>query len=511
MADEGNKISQQRLILMKISRLKNLYDVEILFDQDRPLTAIMGPNGFGKSTILHALACCYSPPVKSNGEDHKFTDFFPNTPHATWSGTEFNVINRYREGVKEETTSLRVTKATGAWVTNPGSLLEREVYFLGVKTVVPKIETTAKRETITYKTEELNDKTSLDVLAKVGYVLNRTYGKQHQNIAEDDTFIGVELSGVNYSALSMGAGEQRLFHLLKTITTAKNYALILIDEIDLLMHSQALERLLFVVNKYAKSKNLQIVFTTHRENILENNNFMAVRHLYQAPKSPPKTFCFNETKPDAITRLTGKPQRPLFVACEDDVSKKIIERVASQNGLRPFTEISCFGAADNCFTLIAALLLNGDSLVNSIFVIDGDRYETEELKLKRMGLVLTGDHPADIERRKSALSFIRQYAPPQKEPPEKRLHSLISSLSTSGDNEIDEVMHAVKQVVAVNNDHEYIDKTIELLGDTRETGLRRIVSVAAMADGWNAYVAPIAEWFETKVPKIKEHSTHAGS
>lgn len=503
MADAGIKISQQRLVAMKIARLKNLYDVEISFDQDRPLTAIMGPNGFGKSTILHALACCFSPPVKSNGEDHKFTDFFPNTPHATWSGTEFNVINRYREGVKEETTSLRVTKATGAWVTNPGSLLEREVYFFGVKTVVPKIETTTKKETITYRTEELNDKISLEVLAKVGYVLNRTYGKQHQNIAEDDTYIGVELSGINYSALSMGAGEQRLFHLLKTIITANKYALILIDEIDLLMHCQALERLLFVINEYAQSKNLQIVFTTHRENIFENK-FIAVRHLYQTPKAPPKTFCFNETKPDAITRLTGKPHRPLFVACEDDVSKKIIEQVSSQCGIRKFTEISCFGAADNSFTLIAALTLSGESLENSIFVIDGDRYETEELKTARMKSVLTGDHPADVERRRQALSFIRQYAPPEKEPPEKRLHALISRLADTGDHTIDEVISAVRQVIEVANDHEFIDKPIEILGDSRETGLQRIVSVAAKAEGWTEYVAPIAEWFAAKAPLLRE-------
>lgn len=464
MANAGTKISQQRLVSLKITRLKNLNDVDISFDQDRPLTAIMGPNGFGKSTILHALACCFTPPVKSTGEDHKFTDFFPNTPHATWSGTDFNVIHRCREGAKEETSALRVTKGIGAWVTNPGTFPEREVYFFGIKTVVPKIETTTKKETITYKTEELKDEVSLKVLSNVGYILNRTYNKRHQNISEDDIYIGVELGGINYSALAMGAGEQRLFHLLKTIITASKYALILIDEIDLLMHGHALERLLKVINEYARSKNLQIVFTTHRESILENSNMIAVRHLYQSPTSPAKTFCFNETRPDAITRLTGKPHRPLFAACEDDVSKKIIEMVASREGLKHFCEIACFGASDNCFTLIAALLLSGESLTHSIFVIDGDTYETEELRKDRIGTVLTGDHVADKERREAALKYVSQFSPRDKEPPEKWLHALICSISLTGRRDIDEVIECAQKIQAVINNHEYVDNLIDLLG-----------------------------------------------
>jgi len=504
MADTKVSISQQSLVALKISRLKNLFDVEIRFDPDRPLTAIMGPNGFGKSTILHALASCFSPPVKSIGEDYKFTDFFPNTPHGSWSGSDYNVIHRFREGKTEGTASFRVTKGTGAWVTNPGTRPEREVYLFGVKTAVPKIETTSKKETITYKTEELNDKISKEVLEKVGFVLNRSYGKQHNNIAEDDTYIGVEFGGVNYSALSMGAGEQRVFHLLRAIITANKYALILIDEIDLLMHSHALDRLLIVINEYAQKKGLQVIFTTHRENILENDTFIAYRHLYQSPISPPKTFCFNETKPEAITRLTVKPHRPLFVACEDDVSKKIVEKVASQEALRHFTEISCFGAADNCFTMIAALMLKGDSLQNSIFIIDGDRYETDILKENRMEQVLTGNHPTDIKRRQTALSYVRQYRPPEVEPPEKRLHSLISSLPHSEENEVNEVIDAAQQVVAVNNDHEYVDKIIEILGDTRETGLNKIVAAAAKASGWNTYVYPLTDWFKSKAHHIKE-------
>ncbi|HFC9432888.1 TPA: AAA family ATPase, partial [Vibrio cholerae] len=45
-------VSQQVIHSMKVQNLKNLIDLEISFDSS-PITAILGPNGNGKSTILH--------------------------------------------------------------------------------------------------------------------------------------------------------------------------------------------------------------------------------------------------------------------------------------------------------------------------------------------------------------------------------------------------------------------------------------------------------------------------
>lgn len=55
-------ISQQVIHGLNITKLKGILALdEIRFDE-KPLTAILGPNGCGKSTVLHALACCYRPP-----------------------------------------------------------------------------------------------------------------------------------------------------------------------------------------------------------------------------------------------------------------------------------------------------------------------------------------------------------------------------------------------------------------------------------------------------------------
>src|SRR5688572_829971 len=98
-----NMPTQQRLIRLQIELLKNLVDVTIDFDENKRLTAILGPNGFGKSTVLHALAASFQPArllkggtVSEAGEDHRYVDFFPNTPHGVWAKTNFRIIHFYR-------------------------------------------------------------------------------------------------------------------------------------------------------------------------------------------------------------------------------------------------------------------------------------------------------------------------------------------------------------------------------------------------------------------------------
>jgi hypothetical protein len=389
----------------------------------------------------------------------------------------------------------------------PKYLPKREVYFIGVNSAVPKIETQKTRLKIKYATNDLTDEKSNEIRRKSGIVFNREYTKYHANeINKNKKLIGVEYRGVNFSALSMGAGEQRVFEILKTVVMAGKYSLILIDEIDLLLHTDALKRFLTILNEYASDerRKLQIIFTTHRESVLQFEKFIAVKHIYQTPIPPHRTFCFNETKPDAIYRLTGHQQRPLEVACEDDVATAIIERVATDVGVRPYTEITRFGAADNCFTLIAALLLSDKNLENSIFVIDGDRFQTEALKAERMEKVLTGNHPADIDRRNVALSYVRQLSPPTIEPPEKRLHTLIRSVPKCGDQEIDFVIDAALEFVIVADAHEYVTRIIEKLGTSRELGLNKIAFVASKSADWADYISALKVWFQSKVAQVRE-------
>ncbi|MEX7298002.1 AAA family ATPase [Klebsiella pneumoniae] len=79
MAARQNIPAQLRLKEIQIQSLKGISNCIINFPADKKVTAIMGMNGSGKSTIIHALACCYKPRTVTSKENNRFSDFF--TPH----------------------------------------------------------------------------------------------------------------------------------------------------------------------------------------------------------------------------------------------------------------------------------------------------------------------------------------------------------------------------------------------------------------------------------------------
>ncbi|MBD1813182.1 DUF2813 domain-containing protein, partial [Microcoleus sp. FACHB-DQ6] len=92
-------ISQQRLHQLEILKIKNIRELCISFET-KNVTAILGPNGYGKSTILHVLACCFQP-ANETEEDYKFSNFFPPHPDNLWQGSQLKIVHTYRQGTQE--------------------------------------------------------------------------------------------------------------------------------------------------------------------------------------------------------------------------------------------------------------------------------------------------------------------------------------------------------------------------------------------------------------------------
>lgn len=492
-------ITQQELHLIKIHNLKNLVDLEMSFTGS-PVTAILGPNGNGKSTVLHALACAFKP--VSNGENYKFSSFFlPNTD-AMWRGSRLEVIHSYRE----ETTvrkyvTTEYTKTSDRWTPKYVRRPSRDIYYIGIDKCVPLIESENKATRINYSTENIGEQVVLDILEKASSVLNRKYSAFNIHTASGKKFIGVESNGLRYSALSMSAGEQKIFYILEKVFKAQKNSLILIDEIDLLLHDGAMKRLIEVVHTRSLEKNLQIVATTHRESILDQDHLVNVRHI--VVKSG-KALCFNETKPDAINRLTGIQPRPIEVFVEDDLGAAIIKKLAGQLKGAKYVSVQRYGAAINCFTTVGGLLLGGDSCEHSLFVIDGDVYRTEGEKQDRINKILTGDDQQSVNYRESALQKIAQFVIPEGFNPERYLHSIIVAMNITDNDEYEEIIECAKEIQAVNDDHKYIQELIDRLGWARDTGLAKVVDLVATSDQWGVYVADVKEWMRQQIDANRE-------
>lgn len=490
-------VSQQVTHSLSIKKLKGISSLdEIRFDE-KPLTAILGPNGCGKSTILHALTCCYKPVEGAGQQNWQFRDFFTPTTDATWAGSSLVMVHSYRDGVtqfQEVETTYR--KNADRWSPRYTSRPERYLKFIGIKSCVPRIEEETYTSAINYQTEAHAD-TDL-IMAKMGTVFNRAYNELNLHRAHAGRqYPGLALHGTRYSALAMGAGEQRVLEILSAVFKAPKYALILIDEIDLLLHTAALSLLIGILFHRAKEKSLQIIFTTHREAILELKDMVSIKHIHTVRADPPKTYCFSNTKPDALKRLTGQQDRPLEIFVEDEMALAIVEYELSNLGMKRIANITQYGAATNCFTLAAGLLLSGGhDLARQLFLLDGDLYVTNEQQLERANAVLSGTEVDAAARRQSCIAGIRKLcaAPGIAPAPEPQLHRMIRELPQQQDEGNNEIIALAQSIQAVDDAHSFVELIIQTLNVHRPVGMNSIVRVAALSPAWEPYVAELRAW-----------------
>lgn len=491
-------ISQQKLELLKIRKLKNLIDLELNF-QGSPVTAILGPNGNGKSTVLHALACAYQP--VSTGENLKFSNFFlPNTD-ALWNESYMEVTHSYRDGATLHSSVSTIYEKTSRWKPYYERQPKRDIFYIGIDKCVPMIEMEKKQVKINYATSELAEDVFAMILQKASEILNRRYLKYNTHTAAGKSFMGVEVAGLRYSALSMSAGEQKIFHILKILYNAPKYSLILIDELDLLLHDKAMMALIRIIHTRAIEKSLQIIFTTHRETVTTLSSIINIRHLLSTPN---KTLCFSDTTPDAINRLTGKQPKRIEVFVEDDLSAAIVAKIASQLCGKRLVSIQCFGAASNSFAAVAGLLFTNQDISQTLFVLDGDVYTTPPEKEKQLNQVITGTDKLAEDYKLKAIDVIKQYCLPQKTKPEPYLHNIIRGLTQSNSQEFQEIIDAANDIVVADESHKYISDIIERIGFCREVGLSKIVDLLATTDVWDDYTAEVKVWLKGKIEPLLE-------
>ncbi|WP_417330421.1 AAA family ATPase [Halomonas cupida] len=492
----------QVLKSLHVDSLKSMRDLKISFEGNL-VTAILGPNGNGKSTILHALACAFKP-VDELGEDYKFSNFFLPHPDALWQGSYLTIKYSYKDGqdfyeniAKTYQKKLNSDRWSPRYVNRP----ERNVVYIGIDACVPLIESEKKQVKMTYSTSQVNEKVIDKVLEKASYVLNRQYAAYNiHDAGNGKKFFGVEVKGVRYSALSMSAGEQKVFSILEKVFKASKYSLILVDEIDLLLHDMALRKLIDVISERAESKSLQVVFTTHRETVTDIKG-VNVRHVFNTGN---KTLCFEDTKPDSIARLTGVQEKTIEIFVEDDLARAVVRKVASQLGIGRHVSISLYGAASNCFVTVGGFLLGQVDSEHSLFVLDGDVYTKEDEIMGRLNKVITGTDQRAEKLRSEAREKIIKLRLPAGIGPEEHLNKLVLSLGDELEGEAQEIHTIAQGVVAVNDGHQFVNDVIERLGLEREVGLSKIVDVASGANDWDNYVKEVKEWIEAVKPIVEE-------
>ena len=475
-------------------KLKGLQNITIEFT--KPLTAIMGVNGAGKTTVIHALACIYHP--DGNGENHKFPEFFVPNTDALWKGSEFYVVNEVegKNRVRTIIPSKKYEKAFDRWNPRYNDRPKRNIYYIGIDTCLPEIEKNTTTSRVQYTSSNRTDNISTRTLEIAAYVLNKDYTSLIDNEYHSKHFLGVSTrSGLKYSSLSMGTGEQRTIKIIEKVLSAEAYSLILIDEIDLLLHVCALRRLVEKLYQIAVSRHLQIVFTTHSLEIISMTEYVGLQYLDTIYKADGSSFTVVYDKPssDIVKNLTGQVSYPINICVEDEFSQAIVKTILRKHGICSKVSITKFGAAKNVFTVASGLLIAGNDLSNMLFVLDGDVYKTTEEKIKQIEKVYTGNEPGSDEQRQKVASCITQYSLPDGFAPEQFMHSIL--ICNDQNNEITNIARAIN---ATDDPHKLISNIALQLNESIDSIVSQIVNIVGETEEWKDYVAPIESW-------VKEH------
>jgi hypothetical protein len=254
---------------------------------------------------------------------------------------------------------------------------------LMIRDSVPEVEVFGLNSMVHYSKTSLATDVDIEVRQVAGQILNKTYEQYHviNYLHGNRKSIGVSTGGLTYPALSMSSGEQRVFHILQAVFGAPKHALILIDEIDLFLHQDALSRLLRKLNTHCASKGKQLIFTTHFPPVAKMYHDISVKTLHSAAG---KTIVWNGYSEAALRGITGLLEKPISIFVEDDVSAAIVDRVANELQVRPYIEVGAYGPASNAFSLAVGIFLSGRPLDDVLVILDGDVMSDKSVRRDRV-------------------------------------------------------------------------------------------------------------------------------
>lgn len=250
-----------RVVIEKARSISNK-SIDFVF----PVTAIVGPNGGGKTTIAGAAAILYKDiaPSQFFAKSGKYDASMLN-----WK-IEYEAIDK---SIKTNDTVRRTAKYHNLkWARNT---LNRDVLIFGVSRTVPAAERKELRKCVSNNFEVAIDRVlglSDEVATSVSAILDKDVS-EYKNIQIDDKGIVTLLSGVNsegetFSEFHFGAGESSIIRMVLQLETANDNSLIIIEEIENGLHPVATIRMVEYLIELAERKKIQAIFTTHSNDAL---------------------------------------------------------------------------------------------------------------------------------------------------------------------------------------------------------------------------------------------------
>lgn len=494
-----------KLSEFEIEKLKGVSDCKVVFSP-HAVTAIMGINGSGKSTILHALACCFKPIGVTSKPYNRFSDFFTPHTHSTWTDSKFSLTHEFSI-FDNDTGASKIEKTTTDYAKNKRwtpiyeRRPERESTYVGLQELATLSDNRGAGRYANYTSQKHPHENLETIIKKLSYIIGRDYTDIKLCKTKSKEFLGLEYNGVVYSEHTMGAGEKRVLEILLELYAKKlaNGGLLLIDELDVLLHESAFCRLVDTLIEASKQNKNEVVFTTHRETIEKFRDKINITGVWNTGS---KVITLPHVDPRIITQLTNKNKPLMTIMVEDNLAATVVEKIIENLSAHRYCEVLKFGAADNAFTVITGLILAKIDINNHLCILDGDVYTTDHQKEIQIKSFLTG-HDKKAER-DIALEHIKQFHLPfdfinrnDKGLPEYNHKKMLEAIPNMDENEI---VVASKSVVGLNDWHLFYSKIKE------ETNIKNITEkvidlLSEKSEYWDQYTADISKWIRDRLPQ----------
>ncbi|MFA0929229.1 AAA family ATPase [Pseudomonas syringae pv. tagetis] len=376
-----NKKQLLRGIHLQSGKMRGLtpFRVELNF----PITAFAGVNGAGKSTLLAISSCAFHnlktgfKLPKRKTSYYTFSDFFvqhlnESSPH----GIQIYYTIAHDNWSKSETvptgigiaSQLRKKKKNGRW--NDYDLrVNKTVIFLGIERIVPHAERSQSRSySRSFKDVPLKgwENTVKDL---VGKILGKTYDEFRYLEHAKYSLPIVKVGGITYSGFNMGAGENALFEIFSTIYSSGGNSLLVLDEIELGLHSKAQRSFIEKLKTICLETGTQVICTTHSRDIFES---LPDDARFFVESIAGKTKITPEIAPDfAFSKMSNQKQSELDIFVEDEVARNIIQTLLPSE-IRSRVKILVIGSASAISRQLAALNIRGEERT-TIAVYDADQ------------------------------------------------------------------------------------------------------------------------------------------
>lgn len=422
---------------------KNLSsDANITFNF--PLTVLIGINGSGKSSALHALYGC--PERKSTGEHWFSTPLDPikqnrlvgQIPSVIYT---YEVANNIVEVIKRRS---GVAKGLDYWETSRPILLygmqpledgkrnppiKKPVKFLDFRSELSAFDKFfhfgqfKNRKTITSKQDYLRkysvyiknsfttdqpssayNKSSKrprhagpSFLKDLAYILGKTYSDckimLHNFYGEEGVTVLFNHGSKIYSEAFAGRGEFAVVKLLYEIVSAKDGSLIILDEPEVSLHPLAQERLKIYLLRSCLEKKLQIVLSSHSAKIIEFLPEEAIKLFYEDNNG--KFSILNKCSYFEAFHKIGETINHLNkknIIVEDTIAKILLDTILNDlNGDYPllFTVVYFPGGAEHAIK--SSVIYSQEDEKNKFLFLDGDKRKTH-FKTDDFTLEESNDH-----------------------------------------------------------------------------------------------------------------------